>query len=268
MWDRVSYFCAEPARRPNRLSETSAPGASAAGTVAFRGFPSGTLTLVPMTTETLPPSSALRRLPYAALWSRVVRNWGALLAVLIAVVTIRPVYQVATAALDLPWYPTGDWAVLAMRIADVGHNTPLLGPYSRFGWNHPGPPLYWMLAVPYNLLGGRSVDILAGSGLFACVVTGAVLAIAWRRGRLPLVALTSVALAILVHSMGPSMLRDPWNPYVTLLPLLLFVFLAWSGVEGDRWSWPARRSWGTKATAPCCKWRRLRSTTRTAVKRS
>lgn len=192
-----------------------------------------------MTTETLTPRPPLRRLPSAELWSRVSRNWDALLAVLLAVVTIRPVYQAATAALNLPWYPTGDWAVLAMRIADVGHNTPLLGPYSRFGWNHPGPLLYWMLAVPYNLLGGRSVDLLAGTGLFACVVTGAVLAIAWRRGRLPLVALTSVALAVLVHSMGPSMLRDPWNPYVTLLPLVLFVFLAWSGAEGDLWSWPA-----------------------------
>lgn len=191
-----------------------------------------------MTTETFPPSPALHRLSPAGLWSRAVRDWEALFAILLAVITIRPVYQAATAALDLPWYPTGDWAVLAMRVADVGHKTPLLGPYSRFGWNHPGPLLYWMLAVPYNFLGGRSVDLLAGSGLFSCAVTGAVLAIAWRRGRLPLVALTSVALAVLVHSMGPSMLRDPWNPYVTLLPLVLFVFLAWSGAEGDRWSWP------------------------------
>jgi hypothetical protein len=192
-----------------------------------------------MTTEILPPSPALRPRSPAALSSRVVRHREALLSVLLGVVTIRPVYQAAIAALDLPWYPTGDWAVLAMRVADVGHNTPLLGPYSRFGWNHPGPLLYWLLAIPYNLLGGRSVDLLAGSGLFACAVTGAVLAIAWRRGRLPLVALTSVALAVLVHSMGPSMLRDPWNPYITLLPLVLLVFLAWSGAEGDRWAWPA-----------------------------
>ena len=192
-----------------------------------------------MTTEILPPSTALRPRSFALLSSRVVRHRDALLAVLLGVITIRPVYQSATAALDLPWYPTGDWAVLAMRVADVGHSTPLLGPYSRFGWNHPGPLLYWLLAIPYNLLGGRSVDLLAGSGLFACGVTGAVLAIAWRRGRLPLVALSSVALAVLVHSMGPSMLRDPWNPYITLLPLVLLVFLAWSGAEGDRWAWPA-----------------------------
>lgn len=192
-----------------------------------------------MTTEILPPSPAFRRRSHGTISSRVVRHREALVALLIGVVTIRPVYQAATAALDLPWYPTGDWAVLAMRIADVGHNTPLLGPYSRFGWNHPGPLLYWLLAIPYNLLGGRSVDLLAGSGLFACAVSGAVLAIAWRRGRLPLVALTSAALAVLIHSMGPSMLRDPWNPYVTLLPLALLVFLAWSGAEGDRWSWPA-----------------------------
>ncbi len=170
---------------------------------------------------------------------RWMRRGQVLLALLFGFVAIRPIVASATYALDLPWYPTGDWAVLTMRVADVGTDTPLLGPYSRFGWNHPGPMIYWLLAVPYRLLGGRSVDILTGSGLFASVVVAAVLVLAWRRGRLPLVAITAVALAVLAHSMGPAMLRDPWNPYITLLPLALFAFLAWACIEGDRWAWPA-----------------------------
>ena len=30
-----------------------------------------------------------------------------------------------------------------------------VGPYSRYGWNHPGPLLFYVLAVPYKLLGDR-----------------------------------------------------------------------------------------------------------------
>lgn len=37
---------------------------------------------------------------------------------------------------------------------------------------------------------------------------------------------------------GPGMIRDPWNPFLTLLPLALTVFLVWSVIEGDFWMWP------------------------------
>jgi hypothetical protein len=133
------------------------------------------------------------------------------------------------------WYPAGDWSVLEVRTRDVGSGaTPLLGPYSRFGWNHPGPLLFWMFAVPYRLLGQSSSTMLLVSAL---ANTGAILGVgvfAWRRGRLPLVAGAATGLAILCLHLGPSFLRDPWNPSITALPFALFVVLAWSAWEGDR----------------------------------
>ena len=148
-----------------------------------------------------------------------------------------PLVDLARTAADTVWRPSGDWAVIALRTDDVGRLTPLLGPYSRFGWNHPGPLLFWSLSIPYRLLGSHPQSVLSAAALLNAVVVVAIAAVAWRRGRLALVAVTMGALAILFHALGPMILRDPWNPYLTLLPLALLTLLAWSIAEGDRWMW-------------------------------
>lgn len=156
-----------------------------------------------------------------------------------------PAVATGLSALHLDWHPSGDWALLAMRIEDVGHVTPLLGPYSRFGWNHPGPLLYWTLAAPYHLLGWSAPAMLASTAFLNAAALGGTVALAWRRGRLPLAALTALALSILTSTMGPELLRDPWNPYITVLPLALLMVLCWSAAEGDRWAWPAALAVGS-----------------------
>src|SRR6266566_7457995 len=66
--------------------------------------------------------------------------------------------------LFLRWTPAGDWALLELRTRSVGGaHTPLLGPYSRFGWNHPAPALFLVLAVPYRLLGSRPDGFLVAA---------------------------------------------------------------------------------------------------------
>ncbi|MCU0312364.1 MAG: hypothetical protein MUE36_15640 [Acidimicrobiales bacterium] len=169
-----------------------------------------------------------RRRPWVA-WS--------LLAVAVAAVAL-PVVLVGTAALGDVWRPSGDWAVLALRVSDVGNGSPLVGPYSRYGWNHPGPMLYWALAGPYHLLGREPVDLLFGTALLNALAFAGTLGLAWRRGRLPLVLLTGATLALLSQGLGPEVLRDPWNPYITLAPVALFAFLMWSVADGERWPVP------------------------------
>lgn len=159
-------------------------------------------------------------------------------AVLITALAIWPIIDTGRAALDLVWRPSGDWAVLTLRVEDVGRHTPLVGPYSRFGWNHPGPLMYWILALPYHFFGDRPEAILTAAATLNALTVAALSAVAWRRGRLPLVALTMAATAVLIHGFGPAMIRDPWNPFITLLPLALTIFLVWSVIEGDYWMWP------------------------------
>ena len=161
-----------------------------------------------------------------------------IVAVIITGIVVWPIIDAGRAALDLVWRPSGDWAILTLRVEDVGRHTPLVGPYSRFGWNHPGPLLYWLLAIPYHLFGDKPEALLTAAATLNAITVVAMSAIAWRRGRLALVACTMTATAVLLHAMGPLIMRDPWNPFITLLPLALIALLAWSVVERDAWMWP------------------------------
>lgn len=159
---------------------------------------------------------------------------GALLAV-----CVLPILWSGFDGAGKDWRPAGDWSVLELRTRDVGSTlTPFLGPYSRFGWNHPGPLLFWAFAVPYRLLGQSSSSMLLVAALVNAASVIATAAFAWRRGRLPLVAATIGGLALLCTHLGPSFLRDPWNPSITVLPFALAVVLAWSAWEGDRVALP------------------------------
>lgn len=193
-----------------------------------------------MTQTILPPNSDFRTTSESATqwWRDPWAIASVIVAAILTAIVIWPLLDAGRAALELVWRPSGDWAVLTMRVEDVGRHTPLVGPYSRFGWNHPGPLMYWLLAFPYHLFGDKPEALLAAAATLNALTVAALSAVAWRRGRLPLVALTMTATAILIHAMGPAMIRDPWNPFITLLPLALTVYLVWSVIEGDFWMWP------------------------------
>ena len=52
--------------------------------------------------------------------------------------------------------PSADQAWIELQIRDIGHDPVLLGPYSRFGWFHPGPILYYLLWLPYRITGSTA----------------------------------------------------------------------------------------------------------------
>lgn len=128
---------------------------------------------------------------------------------------------------------------------DVGRHLVLLGPYSRDGWNHLGPAMYYLLALPYRLTGSNSVGMYVGAlSINAIAVAGMVL-IARRRGGLPALLLTALGLTLVMQNLGGDFLRDPWNPYVTVLPFGLLVFLVWELSAGTAWALPAAAAVGT-----------------------
>lgn len=167
------------------------------------------------------------------------RKWQVIASVIFVAAVITPILWSGFAALSSHWHPAGDWAVLELKTRDVGTAvTPLVGPYSRYGWNHPGPLLFWVLALPYRLSGGSSSSLLLSAAVVNAIAVAGIGLFAWRRGRVVLVAITMSALALLIFNLGPSLLRDPWNPSVTILPLGCFVIAAWSTAEGDRLALP------------------------------
>jgi hypothetical protein len=150
---------------------------------------------------------------------------------------ILPAVVAGLSVVGRRWFPAGDEAFIALRVADVGgRHTPLVGPYSRFGWDHPGPLLFWVLA-PFERLGGDSGILVATAVVNAACLGGALL-VGYRRGGAVLTAWLAAFLAVLGHALGTAFVLDPWNPRLPVTGLVLFVMLAWSVACGDQAMWP------------------------------
>jgi hypothetical protein len=137
------------------------------------------------------------------------------------------------------FHALGDNAQNELHTRDVGHHLVTLGPYSRDGWNHLGPAMYYLLALPYRLTGSYSVGMYVGALLINAVAVAGMTIIAWRRGGLAVALLTVLGLAVVMQNLGPEFLREPWNPYITVLPFGLLMFMVWELSAGRAWALPA-----------------------------
>jgi hypothetical protein len=161
--------------------------------------------------------------------SQAPRGSGARL-VLPALVAL-PALVGAAALLARGWIPASDQAIEVLRVAEVGtRHMPLVGPWSRYGWHHPGPLLFWATAPGYRLLGPAGVGATVAV-LNALAAAGAVVA-ARRIGGAGLALPVAVVAAVIAAAMGET-LADPWNPRVGVLPLLAFLLCAWGASLGD-----------------------------------
>jgi hypothetical protein len=150
----------------------------------------------------------------------------------VVLLTLLPLMATLVSIAHARWHPASDLALEVLRIRDVGgRHTPLVGVYSRFGWNHPGPVLFWLLA-PFRWLRGNTGVLLGVGVVNGAAIVGA-LVLARRRGGLSLAMLTGLVVLLLVHGLGSDLLVNPWNPWVPVLPFLAYLVLAWSVAERD-----------------------------------
>ena len=150
-----------------------------------------------------------------------------------------------------------DDALIELRVRDVGAHTPLVGSYQRYGWNQPGPLLFYVLAVPYRVFGAQFAGLQLGALMLAGASIVGIAVIAWRRGGIGLLLWSSVLVGVLAHAI-PAHLVDPWEPRVLILPAALLFFLAFDAVSGTDWAAPIAvavgsllaRWWRGDATRP------------------
>lgn len=142
-----------------------------------------------------------------------------------------------------------DQALMEMKVRDVGRHPVLTGLYSRDGWSHPGPLIFYTLAVPYRLAGSKPSGMLVGALAINAASIAGMGAIAKRLGGLPVALLTLAGGAAVAHALGTQVLQDPWVCFVTVLPFGVFCFLAWGMIECESWALPvavAVASWLTQ----------------------
>lgn len=161
---------------------------------------------------------------------RRVRRWDGPVMLATTIVVLVPLLVALVDVLGRRITPVGDIALLDLRTRDVFTGaTPLLGAYSRFGWSHPGPVGFWLLA-PFSVLGGGSA-----SSMYAGVIVVLAAGVAWSAwlayrlgglflglGALLVQALTFVGL----HESVPW--YRPWNPTLAVPFFLVFVLAVWS----------------------------------------
>ena len=119
---------------------------------------------------------------------------------------------------------SADVAMFEIYTRNAANGQQMLGAYSQFGWNHPGPlPFYAFL--PFYLLGGHGQHALSGGAL--AINLFALFVIAWmtlRHGRGALAPLVGVFLLAYLARI-PELPSSFWNPHILVLPLAAFVAL-------------------------------------------
>ncbi|MEZ5183082.1 MAG: hypothetical protein R2702_14615 [Acidimicrobiales bacterium] len=138
------------------------------------------------------------------------------------------------------WRPTGDNALIGLRVHDVlsGH-PPLIGQPTtgeNFGsgieTSHPGPIEFYLVA-PFVLVLGPAVGLALGA---AAINAGALVAIGWlahRRGGTSLLAVGSLGALAMAHSLGGNLLHDPVSSNVGSFVALALLYASWSVIAGD-----------------------------------
>jgi hypothetical protein len=119
---------------------------------------------------------------------------------------------------------SADLAMFEIYIRNAANGQQLLGAYSQFGWNHPGPlPFYAFL--PFYLVAGHGQHALNGGALATNLL--ALLVIAWMTMRHGGGALAlAVAVFLLVYIIRiPELPSSFWNPHILVLPLAAWLAL-------------------------------------------
>lgn len=129
---------------------------------------------------------------------------------------------------DLP--ATGDYAAIELYTRLALHGRQLLGPYSRFGFHHPGPAFFYASVPLYALLGQQFVGIALTAFVLNAIAIILILRRLGRAGSPAALLGGALVLALFVSWRGPGWLFSAWNPNVAVLPfgLALVESAAWA----------------------------------------
>ena len=151
----------------------------------------------------------------------------ALLAVVAVVAAIA-----VTARVTAPIVTDSDLAVSQVYVELAAKGELWLGPYSRFGWHHPGPMLFYLIA-PFYVWAGHQAAVMFSVALVINIgAIGLIGVVAWRESGRVLAASLVTGLLVLSWRAEPF-LASPWNAHVAILPALAALVLAAAVMTGS-----------------------------------
>ena len=148
----------------------------------------------------------------------------------IALVALLPIIAVLIQRWGRVYIPVGDQATLDLRIRDVwtfSSDTPLTGPWSRFGWNHPGPTMYYLLALFSGVARQRAWASLVGNVLLQGVAVAWIARLSWKSGGLRWMVPWLAVSTLSYWATGPWIFQQLWNPYLPYPFFTLLLLQAW-----------------------------------------
>jgi hypothetical protein len=141
-------------------------------------------------------------------------------------------------------YLSDDLALIDLHTRRAVEWRQQLGVFDRNGWNHPGPALFYLLSVPYRILGSGGKALFVGATATNALAAVGCVALVRRRttpARALWAAVWLCALAAVLAATGAGAttysesalgaLVSPWNPMIVIFPLLLFVLLCASAID-------------------------------------
>ncbi len=136
------------------------------------------------------------------------------------------------------WTPVLDLAMTEFRVRDVGgRHTPLVGLPGRIGrlpeqGSHPGPLSFYLLAPVYRLFGASAVGLLVGAAVINLAAAWLCVWVAQHLGGRRLQVALGALVCVALSWYGASILTQPWNPYLPLVPFLLVLLATWAILLG------------------------------------
>ena len=140
-------------------------------------------------------------------WRRV----ASVLAVAIVAVSV-----LAAARRAAPAYPVSDNALIELATINALDGRQLHGPYSRYGWQHPGPVLFYLLAPFYAAAGSRTAGLAAGALAINLAALAAAVWVLIRHGG-PALTVAFAALFAVYFARVPGLVVSSWNAHATIV---------------------------------------------------
>ena len=167
------------------------------------------------------------------------RTRDARTAALLVLVALLPFVVLAVRLIGRSYVAlNGDDALINLRVHDVfTAHTPLLGSYERYGFNQPGPAWFYVLAIPFRVLGSRFSAIQVGVVLVHMASVLLVARVMYRRFGTIAMAWSLLVFTAVFWGFGPVSITDPWEPHASAVLLITTAVLAFDAISGGLAAW-------------------------------